>query len=65
MGNEYAAERRRERQRQYYKKHREERLAYQKQYNSEHKDQIRLYKREYQAEYRRGILRRGENTEDN
>lgn len=63
-GKEYAAQKRRDRQRRYYQEHREEKLAYRKKYVEEHRESVREYNRQYQAEYRQGIRRRGEDTEE-
>lgn len=62
--SDYAAERR-ERNRRYYQRHREEILSKRKIYRDKNRERIRAYNREYQAEYREGILRRGEHTEEN
>lgn len=62
--SEYAIQKRRERQRQYYRDHREERLAYRRQYYQDHREQIREYQRRYQAGVRAGLIGRGEEKEE-
>lgn len=63
-GSEYAAKKKRERNRAYYEQHREEILARNRAYKDANRERIREYNREYQAEYRNGIRRRGEDTEE-
>ena len=48
-GSEYAAKKKRERNRAYYEQHREEILARNRAYKDANRERIREYNREYQA----------------
>ena len=51
-GEEYAAMKRRERQREYYQKNRERRLAYKHEYYAKNREKIRERHTAYMREYR-------------
>ena len=52
-GEEYAIKKRRERQREYYRQHREQILAYQKAYNDKNREKVRARHTAYMREYRK------------
>ena len=51
-GEEYARQKRRERQREYYRKNREHILAYQREYRAMNREKIRERHTAYMREYR-------------
>ena len=61
---EYKTERERERKRKYYLENRERLIAYQKKYDQEHQAKKREYHRRYMVDYRKGILRRKSEAEE-
>ena len=52
MPSEYAIQKRRERQREYYQRNRERILAYHKEYAKRNRDKLRQYHAAYMREYR-------------
>lgn len=52
-GEEYAAMKRKERQREYYRKNRDRILAYHREYAAKNREKIRTYHTAYMREYRR------------
>lgn len=60
-GEEYARQKRRERQREYYRKNRDRKLAYNREYVQKNREKIRAYHTAYMREYR---LRNSKPTAD-